>query len=105
MRSIKAGSMRATGKRDFSARNRHRIVCVCCLCALVTAIDGCAAAERLAAQHADNRIALNQCVVLEPGLYRCPGIEPPLCTPDFARTEVECAKVSSDGVPDRAPAN
>jgi hypothetical protein len=44
------------------------------------------------------RFNLAQCEVLEPSLYRCPGTDKPLCDPDFARNEVECVKVTKNGV-------
>jgi hypothetical protein len=44
------------------------------------------------------RFNLGQCELLEPSLYRCPGIDTPLCDPDFSRNEVECVKVTKNGV-------
>jgi hypothetical protein len=44
------------------------------------------------------RFNLAECEVLEPSLYRCPGSDKPICDPDFARNEVECVKVTKNGV-------
>ncbi|MHB8381439.1 MAG: hypothetical protein ACYDC3_03740 [Candidatus Binataceae bacterium] len=40
---------------------------------------------------------LSRCEPLEPSLYRCPGIDSPLCTPDFDRIEVQCVKITKSG--------
>jgi hypothetical protein len=44
------------------------------------------------------RFNLAQCEILEPSLYRCPGTDQPVCDPDFSRNEVECIKVTRNGV-------
>jgi len=41
---------------------------------------------------------LAKCQTLEPSLYRCPGIDAPLCDPDFERNSVQCVKVTKGGV-------
>jgi hypothetical protein len=41
---------------------------------------------------------LAKCETLEPSLYRCPGIDAPLCDPDFERTSVQCVKITRNGV-------
>ena len=41
---------------------------------------------------------LAKCQELEPSLYRCPGIDAPLCNPDFERNSVQCVKITRDGV-------
>ena len=41
---------------------------------------------------------LAKCQELEPSLYRCPGIDAPLCNPDFERNSVQCVKITKDGV-------
>jgi hypothetical protein len=46
---------------------------------------------------------LGQCQQLEPGLYRCPASDKVICTPGFARTDVECVQVTKDGVVIRQP--
>jgi hypothetical protein len=47
---------------------------------------------------------LSKCEILEAGLYRCPGSDKPICDPDFARNEVECVKVTRNGVLLEVPA-
>jgi hypothetical protein len=44
------------------------------------------------------RFDLSKCEILEPSLYRCPGTDKPICDPDFSRNEVECIKVTKNGV-------
>jgi hypothetical protein len=44
------------------------------------------------------RFDLAKCETLEPSLYRCPGLDAPLCAPDFDRTSVQCVKITKDGV-------
>jgi len=51
-------------------------------------------AEKLATANFD----LSKCEVLEPSLYRCPGIDAPLCDPDFERNGVQCVKITRSGV-------
>jgi hypothetical protein len=41
---------------------------------------------------------LAKCQTLEPSLYRCPGIDAPLCDPDFERNSVQCVKITKGGV-------
>ena len=41
---------------------------------------------------------LAKCETLEPSLYRCPGIDKPLCDPDFDRVSVQCVKITKTGV-------
>jgi hypothetical protein len=50
------------------------------------------------------RFNLGECEMLEPSLYRCPGTDKPICDPDFARNEVECVKVTKNGVVLQVPA-
>jgi hypothetical protein len=44
------------------------------------------------------RFNLARCETLEPSLYRCPGLEEPLCDPDFERSTVRCVKITRGGV-------
>ncbi len=41
---------------------------------------------------------LTKCEVLEPGLYRCPGVDAPLCDPDFSREPIQCLKITKSGI-------
>jgi hypothetical protein len=41
---------------------------------------------------------LAKCETLEPSLYRCPGLDAPLCDPDFERNAVQCVKITKDGI-------
>ncbi|GEM_PF-3392963 len=54
--------------------------------------------ETAAQKRAMTRFDLAKCETLEPSLYRCPGIDAPLCDPDFERNAVQCVKITKDGV-------
>ncbi len=63
---------------------------------------GCSTAappnETPAQKQALAQFDLAKCETLEPSLYRCPGIDAPLCDPDFERNAVQCVKITKDGV-------
>lgn len=64
-------------------------------------LAGCSSStppETSAEKKAVANFDLGKCEALEPSLYRCPGSDKPLCDPDFARNEVQCVKVTKDGV-------
>lgn len=69
----------------------------------VLALAGCAPAGGSRAEAGGQsssqvgRVNLDRCKVLEAHLYRCPGIEEPLCDPDFARPQVPCLAVTRNG--------
>jgi hypothetical protein len=48
---------------------------------------------------------LSKCETLEPGLFRCNGFDAPLCDDEFVRNNVECFKISRDGMLAQDPAN
>lgn len=68
----------------------------------VLAIAGCSAQPETPTQAQANQIAMNfdlsKCEVLEPSLYRCPGSDKSICTPGFARADIECLKADNNGV-------
>ncbi len=70
------------------------------MAALIAA--GCGAvtpsSETLAEKRESAQFDLSKCQDLEPGLYRCPGVDRPLCDPDFERLEVQCLKITKHGV-------
>ncbi|MGH8676981.1 MAG: hypothetical protein ACREUQ_01350, partial [Burkholderiales bacterium] len=59
--------------------------------------------ETAAQKQAMANFNLGQCTQIEPGLYRCPASDKAICTPGFARTDVECVQVTKDGVVIRQP--
>jgi hypothetical protein len=87
--SRRAGSMAAAG-----AAVAAMLAAAAAGCSPATPPPG--ATEAQAQQVA--RFNLGQCEILEPSLYRCPGTDTPVCDPDFSRNEVECIKVTHDGV-------
>ena len=70
--------------------------------ALLT-IVGCSAqiaetpAQQKAGDYVEMNFDLDKCLPIEPNLYKCPAIDKPLCTPQFARTDVECVHMGPKG--------
>jgi hypothetical protein len=65
---------------------------------------GCASSqpvETSAQQKAGDYVRMNfdldKCLPIEPNLYKCPAIDKPLCTIQFARTDVECVHIGPQG--------
>jgi len=54
-------------------------------------------AQRKAGDYAQMNFDLDKCLPIEPNLYKCPATDKPLCTPDFARTDVECIHIGPKG--------
>jgi hypothetical protein len=67
---------------------------------MISAAAGCTNMSRSdsSALRAQTNFDLSKCEALEPGLFRCPGYDAPLCNPDFSRNDIECVKVTRDGV-------
>jgi hypothetical protein len=76
--------------------------CVGLAALAILAVAGCSSvtpsSETPAQKYASANFDLSKCEVLEPSLYRCPGVDRPLCDPDFSRDEVECVKITKSGV-------
>jgi hypothetical protein len=70
--------------------------------ALLTVV-GCSAqiaetpAQQKAGDYVEMNFDLDKCLPIEPNLYKCPAIDKPLCTPQFARTDVECVHMGPKG--------
>jgi hypothetical protein len=84
---------------------RHRLLTLLWLALVATSLEllaACSATSPAPATPAEKRLltqfSLSQCEMLEPSLYRCPGIDAPLCDPDFERNSVQCVKITKDGV-------
>ena len=73
-----------------------------CAIAMAAALAACSTAtppqETSPQKSARAKFDLAKCETLEPSLYRCPGLDAPLCDPDFERAPVQCVKISKDGV-------
>ena len=72
------------------------------LAALPLAGAGCSA---ISPQRVRPDFDLSKCETLEPGLFRCNGFDAPLCDDEFTRNNVECFKISRDGMLAQDPAN
>ena len=71
------------------------------LAALALAGAGCSA---ISPQRVRPDFDLSKCETIEPGLFRCNGFDAPLCDDDFTRSDVECFKISRDGMLAQDPA-
>ena len=73
-----------------------------CAALLMMIVGGCSTGspppENAQQKRALAQFDLAKCQTLEPSLYRCPGIDKPLCDPDFERNAVQCVKVTKNGV-------
>jgi hypothetical protein len=54
-------------------------------------------AQEKAGDYVEMNFDLDKCLPVEPNLYKCPAIDKPLCTPQFARTDVECVHIGPKG--------
>ena len=83
-------------------RNFHLRSCAVALAAALAGMCACSSTpppqETPAQKSAIAQFDLAKCETLEPSLYRCPGLDAPLCDPDFERTAVQCVKITKDGV-------
>jgi hypothetical protein len=74
----------------------------CLISALwVLGLAGCSsstpAPESASTKGAVMNFNLDTCQQLEPGLYKCPAIDKPICNPDYAGSSVECVRVGKKG--------
>lgn len=85
-----------------SGRKFHRGLCAVAMAAALARVCACSSVpppeETSAQKAAITQFDLAKCETLEPSLYRCPGLDAPLCDPDFERNAVQCVKVTKDGV-------
>jgi hypothetical protein len=99
------GTARATIRRTLTAAAAAGgIAAMLAIAACSPATPPPGATEAQAQRMAAN-FDLSKCEILEPSLYRCPGSDKPICDPDFARNEVECVKVTRNGVLLQVPAD
>ena len=65
------------------------------------ALAGCSSSEPSAAQQAsmaktELHFSLDQCQPIEPGLYKCPAADKPICNPDY-NGQLECVRIGPKG--------
>jgi predicted component of type VI protein secretion system len=65
------------------------------------AMGGCSSSEPPPAQQAamaktELHFDLNKCESIEPGLYKCPASDRPMCNPDY-NGQAECVRVGPKG--------
>jgi hypothetical protein len=68
---------------------------------LMLGLAGCASstppADSSALARTELSFNINQCQQLNPGLFKCPAMDKPICNPDYTGTPVECLKVDKNG--------
>jgi len=65
------------------------------------ALVGCSSSEPSAATQAalaktELHFDINQCQPIEPGLYKCPAADKPICNPDY-NGQAECVRIGPKG--------
>jgi len=65
------------------------------------ALGGCSSSEPSAAQQAalaktELHFDINACQSIEPGLYKCPATDKPICSPDY-NGQAECVRIGAKG--------
>jgi hypothetical protein len=65
------------------------------------ALCGCSSSEPSAAQQAslaktELHFDINACQQIEPGLYKCPAADKPICNPDY-NGQAECVRIGPKG--------
>jgi hypothetical protein len=86
-----------------SGRKFRVDLCAAAMAAALASLSACSSAtppprEIPQQKSAAAQFDLAKCETLEPSLYRCPGLDAPLCDPDFERNAVQCVKITKDGV-------
>lgn len=64
-------------------------------------LGGCSSSEPPPAQQAamaktELHFDLNKCELIEPGLYKCPASDKPICNPDY-NGQAECVRIGPKG--------
>jgi len=67
----------------------------------VLALAGCSSSEPSAATQAglartELHFDINACQQIEPGLYKCPAADKPICNPDY-NGQAECVRIGPKG--------
>ena len=67
----------------------------------LTALGGCSSSEPSAATQAglartELHFDINACQQIEPGLYKCPAADKPICNPDY-NGQAECVRIGPKG--------
>jgi len=91
IRRDSATTVKRIAKRTISA------IVVLALLALL----GCSSSEPSAAQQAalartELHFDINTCQQIEPGLYKCPAADKPICNPDY-NGQAECVRIGPKG--------
>jgi predicted component of type VI protein secretion system len=64
-------------------------------------LGGCSSSDPTAAQQAslaktELHFDINACQAIEPGLYKCPAADKPICSPDY-NGQAECVRIGPKG--------
>jgi hypothetical protein len=85
---------------SMAERITKRIISAVALLGLL-ALGGCSSSEPSAAQQAalaktELHFDINACQPIEPGLYKCPAADKPICSPDY-NGQAECVRIGPKG--------
>ena len=53
-------------------------------------------AEEAAIKKTELRFSLDQCQPIEPGVFKCPAIDKPICNPDY-NGQYQCVRIGPKG--------
>jgi predicted component of type VI protein secretion system len=86
--------------RSMAERVAKRAISAVALLGLL-AVGGCSSSEPSATQQAslaktELHFDLNACQPIEPGLYKCPATDKPICNPDY-NGQAECVRIGPKG--------
>jgi hypothetical protein len=89
------------GKSGSKERNIAKAMALAMALLGLAALGGCSSSEPSAAQQAslaktELHFDINKCEPIEPGLYKCPAADKPICSPDY-NGQAECVRIGPKG--------
>lgn len=82
-------------------RNVAKVIALAMSLLGLLAVAGCSSSEPSATQQAalaktELHFDINKCQQIEPGLYKCPAADKPICSPDY-NGQAECVRIGPKG--------
>jgi hypothetical protein len=89
----------------FIGENLAPIVASAAILAMVAAMPACSSSSTGGAESASSdppkqveaNFDLSKCEQQGPGLYKCPAVDKPVCTPEFSQPSVQCIRIGKKG--------
>jgi predicted component of type VI protein secretion system len=90
---------------DPDSRSTAKVIAKCAITAVallgLLTLGGCSSTEPSATQQAslaktELHFDINACQPIEPGLYKCPAADKPICNPDY-NGQAECVRIGPKG--------